>query len=209
MEKMGARSPIAHEHLTPLRSHEKGKKGPGLPLHTLPSPCRDHRQQIFLGSDQFVEMVRRQARDEHPLDEILARQKRQPARPLSFYTERYSKRNRAMAEAYRSGGYSMREIAINFEVGRMTVSRTAKLYGPTSQSDQQKDVQWETWPRFFRVYRHPVFPRADINTGTVGMNYRQTLFFALAGHRSYPHADSKARGQTRRRRIHSLMRGHG
>ncbi|MCP3866596.1 MAG: addiction module toxin RelE, partial [Gammaproteobacteria bacterium] len=109
-----------------------------------PGPWRDLRHQVFLGSDRFVEMVQRQIRDEQPLDEIPAKQKRPPARPLSYYAERYPNRDRAMAEAYRSGGYSMREIATNFEVGRMTVSRAVKLYGPTSQSDQQKDVQWET-----------------------------------------------------------------
>ena len=33
-----------------------------------------------------------------------------------------------MAEAYRSGAYSMREIGVYFSVGRMTVSRAVKKH---------------------------------------------------------------------------------
>ncbi len=56
----------------------------------------------------------------------------------------YANQNRAMAAAYGSGAYSMREIAAYFAVGRMTVSRAVKQYSSTSDSTEQSDVQWET-----------------------------------------------------------------
>ncbi len=49
-----------------------------------------------------------------------------------------------MAAAYRSGAYSMREIAAYFAVGRMTVSRAVGQFGSTPEAAQQADVQWET-----------------------------------------------------------------
>ena len=54
------------------------------------------------------------------------RQKRPLARPLAYYAEHYEERDQAIAEAYRSGAYSMREIGLYFGVGRMTVSRAVK-----------------------------------------------------------------------------------
>ena len=60
------------------------------------------------------------------LQEIPTKQKRPIAKELGFYAEKYTERERAMVEAYRSGAYSMREIGDFFGVGRMTVSRAIK-----------------------------------------------------------------------------------
>jgi len=97
-----------------------------------------------MGSDRFVETMQQQLKDEQPFGEIPTGQKRQPAQPLSCCADFYPKRNRAMAAAYRSGAYSMREIAASFSVGRMTVSRAVKQFSSTSHSALQADVQWET-----------------------------------------------------------------
>ena len=101
-----------------------------------PSPWQNLRNQVYLGSDRFVETMQQQIKDRQPLEEIPAGQKRGPAHPLSYYADHYPDRNRAMAAAYRSGAYSMREIAAYFAVGRMTVSRAVKEFGSTSESAQ-------------------------------------------------------------------------
>lgn len=86
------------------------------------------KNQIYLGSDEFVARMQRQIDTRQSLDEIPVRQKRPLAQPLGHYAERFASRDRAMAEAYRSGAYSMSEIAAHFGVGRMTVSRTVKRF---------------------------------------------------------------------------------
>lgn len=92
------------------------------------SPWQDLKGQIYLGSEEFVAEMQRHIRADQPLQEVPLRQRRRVARPLSAYASRFSDRDRAMAEAYRSGGYSMQAIADHFGVGRMTVSRAIKKY---------------------------------------------------------------------------------
>lgn len=72
--------------------------------------------------------MQQRIRNDQPLQEILERQRRPLARALGYYAQRYSSRDRAIAEAYRSGAYSMQEIGAYFRVGRMTVSRAVKKY---------------------------------------------------------------------------------
>lgn len=88
-----------------------------------PSPMEQLKNQIYLGSDEFVEEVQEWLEDDRSLEEIPSAQKRPVAKPLSFYRELYPDRNVAMAKAYLSGGYSMREIGEYFGVHYMTVSR--------------------------------------------------------------------------------------
>ncbi len=90
------------------------------------SPWKDLKNQIYLGSDRFVEKMQQRIRDDQPLQEIPVRQRRPVARALAYYVKRYSSRDRAIAEAYRSGAYSMNETGAYFGVGRMTVSRAVK-----------------------------------------------------------------------------------
>jgi putative transposase len=92
------------------------------------SPWNDLKNQIYLGSEQFVEQMQQRIRDDQPLQEIPVRQRRPVERTLAYYAERYSSRDRAMAEAYGSGAYSMQEIGAYFGVGRMTVSRAVKKH---------------------------------------------------------------------------------
>jgi len=82
--------------------------------------------QIYLGSEQFVERMQGLIDPKRALREIPKRQRRGLAKPLGAYADRYSDRERAMAEAYRTGAYSMQAIAEHFGVSRMTVSRAVK-----------------------------------------------------------------------------------
>ena len=46
-----------------------------------PSPWQNLRDQVYLGSDRFVETTQQQIKDRQPLQEIPTRQKRRPAHP--------------------------------------------------------------------------------------------------------------------------------
>ena len=48
--------------------------------------------------------------------------------PLQAYQEKYAGRNEAMAKAYRSGTYTMTDIASFIDVHYMTVSRTVRTF---------------------------------------------------------------------------------
>ncbi len=91
-----------------------------------PSPWHDLKNQIYLGSECFIERLQAMIDPDRPLTEIPQRQRRPVEKPLAYYATHWSDRNRAIAEAYRSGAYSMRAIAEYFDVSRMTVSRAVK-----------------------------------------------------------------------------------
>lgn len=91
-----------------------------------PSPWVELKGQIYLGSEQFVERMQALIDPKRPLREIPKRQRRAPAKPLDDYAARYPNRDQALAEAYRTGAYSMQMIADHFGVSRMTVSRAVK-----------------------------------------------------------------------------------
>ena len=58
-----------------------------------------------------------------PQKEVPIRQRRLVAKALTHFLTNYVDRDQALAEAYRTGAYSMQAIADHFGVGRMTVSR--------------------------------------------------------------------------------------
>lgn len=94
------------------------------------SPWNELKGQIYLGSEEFVEAMQRSIRPDQSLREIPRRQRQGVARPLDHYATRFTDRDRAMAEAYRTGAYSMQAIAVHFRVGRMTVSRAVRKHEP-------------------------------------------------------------------------------
>jgi REP element-mobilizing transposase RayT len=106
------------------------------------SPWQDLKGQIYLGCEQFVEQMQRLIIAEQALHEIPRRQRRAPAKPLAYYAARYADRNRALAEAYRTGAYSMQHIADHFGISRMTVSRAVK--NSEENASVGADVTWET-----------------------------------------------------------------
>ena len=60
------------------------------------------------------------------LSEIPRAQRRLPAKCLQYYEENYQDRVRGMVEAYRTGDYTMKDIADYFNVHYSTVSRAIK-----------------------------------------------------------------------------------
>jgi len=91
-----------------------------------PSPWVSLKNQLYLGSDQFVEDMLDKLSPEQSLADIPKRQKRRPAKPLTYYQDQYSDRTRAMASAYLSGQYTLTQVGEQFGVSSATVSRAVK-----------------------------------------------------------------------------------
>jgi hypothetical protein len=86
----------------------------------------DLTQQIYLGDENFLKKMQESLDAQADLSEIPRPQRRPPAKSLQNYQEIYKDRKRGMIEAYRSGGYTMKEIAAYFKVHYSTVSRAIK-----------------------------------------------------------------------------------
>jgi len=86
--------------------------------------------QMYLGSDDFVESMRhkRDGSKKEDLREISRLQRRPLTKSLQWYKDNAADRKQAMALAYASGDYTMKEIADWFCVHYSTVSRAVKLF---------------------------------------------------------------------------------
>ena len=76
----------------------------------------------------FVNEIKKHIPEDKDLSEIPAAQKRLPAKPLSYFQEVYRERDDAIVAAYRSGGYSMKDIGIHFCLHYSRISRIIKNY---------------------------------------------------------------------------------
>ena len=93
----------------------KGKNQPAL-LDKL-------KNQIYLGTDAFVlKMLARKPASED-LSEVPLGQRRSMPKPLAHYAARRNNRDEAIALAYDSGGYGMKEIGEHFGLHYSRVSR--------------------------------------------------------------------------------------
>ncbi len=79
--------------------------------------------QIYLGDEQFITKMQAYRQDNGDLGEVPRVQRRNVAKPLEYYSKRYTVRV-AMKKAYESGGHTFKEIATFFDVHYSTVSRT-------------------------------------------------------------------------------------
>ena len=91
-----------------------------------PEPWEELKNQIYLGDEQFVNDMQCKISPETSLSEIPSSQKRQVAKPLAYYEKKYSDRDMAIANAYKSGGYSMKDVGDYFELHYSRVSRIVK-----------------------------------------------------------------------------------
>lgn len=91
------------------------------------SPLEAVRDQLYLGDQQFGESLRTLAESRY-LRGISKAQRRPMAGSLAEYEHGCSSRREAMAQAYRSGAYTMQQIAEHFGVHYMTVSRAVSHY---------------------------------------------------------------------------------
>lgn len=72
------------------------------------------KNQIYLGSEAFVQQMQARQPAKADLSEIPLPQRRKLARPLAYYAEQHPDRDDAMALAHASGGYSLKEIGEHF-----------------------------------------------------------------------------------------------
>ncbi len=91
------------------------------------SPLKDVRHQLLLGDDAFVDRHRTKTKPEE-LREVSKAHRRSLALSLEEYQQRYDLQQEAMARAYLSGAYTMREIGEYFGVHYMTVSRAVRWF---------------------------------------------------------------------------------
>jgi putative transposase len=95
----------------------------------LPSIWGSLRNQIYLGDEAFVARMQASNPENQQLTEVPRLQRRLSAKPLTDYKSEYAAQPRAaMALAYLSGKYAMKEIAQVFAVHYTTVSRAIKQY---------------------------------------------------------------------------------
>ncbi|MFD0666774.1 transposase [Ramlibacter sp. MAHUQ-53] len=95
----------------------------------LASPLRDAAGQGILGSEPFVQRVLGQARAAQAPAEVPRLQRHAKPQTLADYAAGAPNASQAMAHAYASGGYSLREIAEHFGVHYSTVSRAVRGSG--------------------------------------------------------------------------------
>jgi REP element-mobilizing transposase RayT len=93
----------------------------------LPSLWENLKHQIYLGGETFLNAVQSHLPAGRDLREVPRRQRRPMARPLEAYRQE-DPPDQAIAKAYLSGDYSMKEIADFFDVHYATVSRAVKRF---------------------------------------------------------------------------------
>ena len=84
------------------------------------------RNQVYLGSDDFVAGMQKTIDRETDLTEVPRVQHRSKAKPIAHYQGNFDDPKVAMARAYLTGDYTMKQIADHFGVHYATVSRAVK-----------------------------------------------------------------------------------
>lgn len=92
------------------------------------NPLEQVRDRLYLGDDACGEALGWLAGGDRRLREVSKAQRRPLAGSLAEYARRWPDRREAMARAYRSGAYTMQEIAEHFGVHYMTVSRAVRRF---------------------------------------------------------------------------------
>ncbi|MGR8981685.1 MAG: transposase [Gammaproteobacteria bacterium] len=92
-----------------------------------PSPWQQLKNQIFLGTDHFVNEMQCKIDPEQSLNDVPKKQKQAPVKSLAYFSERYTTRQESMARAYLTGHYTLAEVGNHFGVSYATVSRAVKL----------------------------------------------------------------------------------
>lgn len=92
----------------------------------VPSPWTILPNQVFLGNDVFVETMQKMIDGEKELSEIPCSQRRLKPLELSEYENQAASRNEAIFNAYRSGGYTQKEIGDYFGLHYARISRIIK-----------------------------------------------------------------------------------
>ena len=90
------------------------------------SPWEHLKDQVFLGSDAFVDAMQRKVTSGRDLREIPQARPRSVAKPIGQYAKECADRDSAIAAAYASGGYTMKDIGDHFNLHYSRVSRIVR-----------------------------------------------------------------------------------
>ena len=97
-----------------------------------PSPWSRLRNQIYLGSDEYVTRMQDSIDSDQDLSEIPRSQRRPTPLSLSEYEANTLTRDEAILEAYKSGGYTQKTIGGYFGLQYSRISRiVSKAKGKT------------------------------------------------------------------------------
>ena len=92
----------------------------------LPSPWSALRNQVFLGTESYLEEMQVLIDTGKELSEIPSSQRRPMPKELDDYKQSNSSRNDAIVSAYESGGYTLKELGEYFGLHYSTVSGVIK-----------------------------------------------------------------------------------
>jgi len=92
-----------------------------------PSPWQRLKNQIYLGSDNFVDEAQCKIKPGQSLISIPKPQKLSAPKPLGDFVEGFE-RNEGMARAYLSGHYTLVAVGVAFGVSYGTVGRAVKVF---------------------------------------------------------------------------------
>ncbi|HFD31362.1 MAG TPA: transposase [Gammaproteobacteria bacterium] len=115
------RKSLASERYREFVSHGKNQ----------PKPWTALKNQIYLGTDSFVDEMQCKVMPDKDLSEVVSSQKRPMVKELGYYEKKYKQRDEAIIQAYMSGGYSMKEVGEHFHLHYSRVSRIVKAKGKT------------------------------------------------------------------------------
>ena len=90
------------------------------------SPLEELRNQIYLGSESFVQEMHTLIDENKDLSEVPSSQRRRLPKTLDEYNEKANSRNEAIKLAYKSGGYSLKQIADYFDLHYTSISRIVR-----------------------------------------------------------------------------------
>lgn len=91
-----------------------------------PAPWEALRNQVFLGSDSFVEKTIALYDGGINISEVPRAQRRRAPKSLAEYASSEDSRNGAIHQAFQSGGYSQKEIGEYFGLHYATISKILK-----------------------------------------------------------------------------------
>ena len=93
---------------------------------SLPSIWEHLQNQIFLGSEKFINNKQKQVNEKKTLSDVPRLQKRALPKTLEYYENTYHDQKKAIFKAYVSGGYTLKQIGDYFGKHYSTVSRIVK-----------------------------------------------------------------------------------
>jgi hypothetical protein len=91
-----------------------------------PAPWERPQHKVFLGSDAFVEAMRRKVPAGRDLRGVPQAKARPPEKSLADYARKHPQRDRAIAAAHASGRYTMRDIGDYFGLHYSRVSKIVR-----------------------------------------------------------------------------------